>query len=140
MQYLRVQAMVVKRLEKGILNDDGTMKTDAPLAGDQWNTPKINWRYYTSVAKPTLASHAQETSTDVSDDEYPSTQNASRTLCQATKRGTLVGFLNAFEVESEKHTYHRNIVSTEQRAQLEYERMSVRLSLGEIWTTRRMVL
>ena len=27
-------------LKKDILNDDGTMKADTPLVGDEWNTPK----------------------------------------------------------------------------------------------------
>ena len=45
------------------------MKANAPLAGDDQNTFEIDWGYYTSVAKPALASHAQETSTDVHDDE-----------------------------------------------------------------------
>ena len=110
-------------LKKELLNSDGSMNLDAPLAGEEWTTPEIDWRYFTSVARPTIASHAQEISVEAAGDEdYRKTQNTSRTLCQATRRGTLIDFLNEFEIESQKHAYHRNIVSTEQRAQLEYER------------------
>ena len=116
-----------KDLKKKLLNDDATMKTDTPLAGKEWIMPDIDWRYFTSVAKPTLASHIQEISAgSAGDEEYRTTENTSRTLCQATQRGNLVEFLNEFENESEKHAYHRNIVSTELRAQIEYER-NVRL-------------
>ena len=83
----------------------------------------IDWRYFSSVARPSIASHAEEVANNEEDAEYqPTTQNTSRKLCQATQRGTLVDFLDAFQLESEKHAYHRNLVSTERRAQIEYDR------------------
>ena len=45
-------------LKKELLNSDGSMNLDAPLAGDEWTIPEIDWRYFTSVARPTTASHA----------------------------------------------------------------------------------
>ena len=99
------------------------MNPDSALAGEEWILSSIDWRYFSSVARPAIASHAEEVSNNEEDAEYqPTTQNTSRTLCQATKRGTLVDFLDAFELESEKHAYHRNLVSTQRRAKIEYDR------------------
>ena len=59
---------------------------------------------------------------NTNDQDYRPLQKNSRTLCQATRRGTLIDFLNEFERESEKHAFHRNLVSAERRAQMEYEK------------------
>ena len=72
------------------------------------------------VAKPTIAEHAETQQNQ--DKDYNPNQKASRNICQATKRGTLVDFLDEFETESEKHAYHRNLVSVERRAQIDYDR------------------
>ena len=112
-----------KDLKLKLLNDDMTMNNDAPLSGEEWTTPDIDWRYFTSVAKPTIASHAQELGADGNTEgDYRAANDTGRTLCQATQRGNLIDFLDEFENESEKHGYHRNIVSTERRAQIDYER------------------
>ena len=75
------------------------------------------------VCTPTVAFHTEEVSNnDQGGDDYQPIQMNSRTLCQATKRGTLVDFLDEFENQSEKHAYHRNLVSAERRAQILYER------------------
>ena len=66
---------------------------------------------------------ASRGSVDIVDDEYNSSAPAaSRNLCLATKRGTLIDFLDEFEAMSEKHSYHRNLVSTERLAQVNYDR------------------
>ena len=109
--------------EEKLFNADSTMNVNTPLAKDKWNSPDIDWRYFSSVARPTITSNTNhEQTSDRSDKEYQKSQNTSRTLCQATKRGTLVDFLDEFERESKKHTYHRNLVSAEQRVQMEYKR------------------
>ena len=58
-----------KDLKKELLKDDGSMKLNAPLAGDEWTTPDIDWRYFTSVARPTIASHAQEINSEAAGDK-----------------------------------------------------------------------
>jgi hypothetical protein len=107
-------------LRSSILKDDTTINPDAHLAGDEWTVPGIDWRYFTMVAKPTIAEHAETQQNQ--DKDYNPNQKASRNICQATKRGTLVDFLDEFETESEKHAYHRNLISVERRAQIDYDR------------------
>ena len=98
-----------KSLKKKNFNADSTMNPDVALAGEEWILSSIDWGYFPSVTRPAIASHAEEVANNEEDAEYqPTTQNTSRKLCQATQRGTLVGFLDAFELESEKHAYHRN--------------------------------
>ena len=110
-------------LKQFLFNDDLTINDDSTLAGEEWTQPDIDWRCFSSVATPTVASHAEEVSNnDQGGDDYQPIQMNSRTLCQATKRGTLVDFLDEFENQSEKHAYHRNLVSAERRAQILYER------------------
>ena len=99
--------------------DDVTINPESCLAGGEWSLPGIDWRYFTSVAKPTIAEHAE--AQQVGDQDYNPNQSTSRNICQATKRGTLVDFLDEFETQSEKHAYHRNLVSTERRAQIDYD-------------------
>ena len=72
--------------------------------------PGIDWRYFTSVAKPTIAEHAEVQ--QVGDQDYNPNQSTSRNICQATKQGTLVDFLDELETQSEKHAYRQNVVST----------------------------
>ena len=79
------------------------MILDAELAGDEWTTPYLDWRYFSYATSPTIAAHDGEVTNNREDGEYRrSTHSTSRTLCQATKRGTLVDFLDAFEVERKK--------------------------------------
>lgn len=42
-------------------------------------------------------------------------------MCLTHVTRTLIDFLDEFEAKSEKYAKHRNIVATEQRAQLEYD-------------------
>ena len=46
-------------LRATLLSGDDTLIDSAPLAGLEWTQPGINWQYYTSVAKPTVAAHAK---------------------------------------------------------------------------------
>ena len=56
---------------------------------------------FSYAAIPTIAAHAKEVTNDREAEEYQRpTHSASRTLCQATKRGPLVDFHDAFEVKS----------------------------------------
>ena len=109
-------------LRKLLIGDDSTINQDSDICGDEWLAPDIDWRYFSSVAKPTIVSQSNEDENEDNTDDYQPTQNTSRTLCQATKRGTLVDFLDEFEAQSERHAYHRNIVSAEHRAQIQYNR------------------
>jgi len=66
------------------------------------------------------AAAARTTVGDIGDGDYKES-SSSCTLCLATKRGTLVDFLDEFEASSEKHAAHRNLVSTERLAQVRYD-------------------
>ena len=120
-----------------------TMNTTAPLANAVWTNANIDWRHYTYQTKPTVAAHAQDVARqaaaarssdtarqaaarsdiDADDGEYSPTANSSaRNLCLETTRGTLVDFLDTFEAMTEKHAVHRNLVATERKAQLNYDR------------------
>ena len=90
----------------------------------------VDCRYYTSIAKPTVASHAEDVARQAVDpraaddeEEYNPQDNASTscTLCITTKRGTLVEFFDEFEPQSEMHASHRDLLSTERLAQIKYE-------------------
>ena len=117
-------------LRAALMDENGGMANGAPLAGQEWLQSGIDWRYYTSVAKPTVANHAEGVARlaaaarggDGDTDYNPNESNTTRTLCLATKRGTLVDFLDEFECQSAKHAEHRNIVSTERKAQINYDR------------------
>jgi len=109
-------------LRKVLIGEDSTINHDLELSGDEWLLPEIDWRYFSSIAKPTLVSQSNEVENEDDTEDYQPTQSTSRTLCQATKRGTLVDFLDEFEAQSERHAYHRNIVSAEHRAQIQYNR------------------
>ena len=88
--------------------------------------------YLHCKANSTVASHAEGVAHQAAavrggegggDGDYnPNESSTSRTLCLATKRGTLVDFLDEFEAQSAKHAEHQNIVSTEHRAQINYDR------------------
>ncbi|KAL7534418.1 hypothetical protein ACHAXR_005863 [Thalassiosira sp. AJA248-18] len=114
-----------------------TLNANASLAAPEWSESSIDWRHYTYQAKPSVASHAQDVARqaasaraaskeniDADDEEYnPSaTTTGNRNLILATTRGTLIDFLDEFESKSEKHAFHRNLVATERRAQVEWER------------------
>jgi len=109
-------------LRKLLMGDDSTINQDLELSGDEWSLTGIDWWYFSSIAKPTIVSQSNEDDNENDTDDYQPTQNTSRTLCQATKRGTLVDFLDEFETQSERHASHRNIVSAEHRAQIQYHR------------------
>ena len=94
-----------------------TLIPDAPLAGDEWTKESIDLRYYTHQVAPTEGAHAQEVArqataahranlashTDASDEEYqPSSNSVQQTLVLATKRSTLIDFLDEFESLTEK--------------------------------------
>ena len=70
---------------------------------DEWSVSIIDWRYFTSVVKPTIAAHAGVQQRKC--DDYSPTQNTSHTLCETTKQGTLVDFLDKFETQSENHAF-----------------------------------
>ena len=83
---------------------------------------------FSYAAIPTIAAHAKEVTNDREAEEYQRpTHSASQTLCQATNRGTLFDYLDAFEVERKqtKHAYHHNLVSTERRSNIEYDLFTV---------------
>ena len=105
-----------------MIRGDSTINPDSEMFGDEWLSSGIDWRYFSSIAKPTIVSQSNEVETEDNTEDYQPTQSTSRTLCQATKRGTLVNFLDEFEAQSERHAYHRNIVSAEHRAQIYYDR------------------
>ena len=107
---------------KLLIRDDSTINQHLELSGDEWSLTGIDCRYFSSIAKPTLVSQSNEVDNEDDTDDYQPTQSTSRTLCQATKRGTLVDFLDEFEAQSKRHAYHRNIVSVEYRAQIQYHR------------------
>ena len=57
--------------------------------------------------------------------EYnPAATTSSRNLCLTTTRGDLLKYLDEFERYTEKHAVLRNLVSTERRAQIQYEHNS----------------
>ena len=115
-------------LRATLLDDDGYMVDGAPLAGQEWMQSGINWRYYTSIAKSTVANHAEgvshQAATARGGEEYtdynPNESNTTRTLCLVTKIGTLVNFLDKFDCQSAEHAEHWSIVYTEHRAQINY--------------------
>ena len=86
-------------LRKILIKDNSIINQDLGLSGDEWSSAEIDWRYFSSVAKPTIVSQSDDNPDNT--DDYQPTQNMSRTLCQATRRGTLVNFLD--EVQSEKN-------------------------------------
>ena len=109
----------------------------APLSCREWTKKAIDWRYYTHQAAPTVAAHAQDVARQATaachaalnqsvvtkDKEYnPSEPAVTRDLVLATMRGILVVFLDSFEKLSEKYALHRNLVSTERRAQINHDR------------------
>ena len=86
------------------------------MACDEWTKECIDWRYYTHQVAPTEGAHAQEVArqataarranpanhTDASDEEYqPSNNSVQRTLVLGTMRGTLIDFLDEFELLNE---------------------------------------
>ena len=83
----------------------------------------MDWRYCSCIATPTIVLHAEEVANNEEDDKYYRvTQNTSRTICQAIKRGTRVKFIDMFVLENESHACYCNLVSTERRAQIAYAR------------------
>ena len=54
-----------KGLRPKLFKEDSTMDTSNTLFGDEWTTADIYWRYFSSIVKPTIASHAE----DVADDD-----------------------------------------------------------------------
>ena len=49
-----------KILKKKRFNADSTMNPDAALVGEEWILSSIDWRYFSSVARPAIKSHAEE--------------------------------------------------------------------------------
>ena len=90
-------------LRKILIKDDSTINQDLGLSGDEWLLAEIDWWYFSLVTTPTIVSQSDD-NTDHTDDYQP-TQNICRTLCQATRRGTLVDFLDKFEVQNKKRAY-----------------------------------
>ena len=97
----------------------------------------MHWEYkYKS--KPTIATHAQETRrqaavvrpANADDLDYDPTASSmsARNLELVTRRGTLVDFLDALEEKMKVLIEHRNLVSSEHRAKLEYHRNLIPLA------------
>ena len=116
-----------------------TLIPDAPLVCEELTKESIDWRHYTHQVAPTEGAHSQEVArkataacranvanhTDAGDEEYqPSSNSVQRTLALATMCGTLIDFLDEFERLTEKHAFHRNLVSTEHKASINYEQNS----------------
>jgi len=119
-----------------LFDDEGDLQLDETFHCEEWTTSTLNWQYFTHSISLTIAAHAQDVArqtatarattvgnVDADDDDYvPSQANTpTRNLILATKQGILVGFLDEFEEKSKKHTIHRNIVSTEYRAKVNYD-------------------
>ena len=119
-----------------MFDDEGDLQLDEKLYCEEWTTSTLNWRYFTHSISPTVAAHAQDVArqaatarattagnVDADDEDYvPSQANTpTRNLILATKRGTLVDYLSEFEEKSKKHAIHRNIISTEYRAKVNYD-------------------
>ena len=60
------------------MKDDTTINPDAHLAGDEWTVSGIDWRYFTMVAKPTIAEHAETQQNQ--DKDYNPNQKAGRNI------------------------------------------------------------
>ena len=117
-------------LRASLLDNDDSIANNALLAGQEWIQLGIDWKYYTSIAKPTVASHAEGAAHQAAavrggdgyGDYKPNESSATLPLCLAMKRGTLVDFLDEFEAQNAKHAEHQNIVSTEYMTQINYDR------------------
>ena len=46
-------------LRNSLVTSHSEIIQNTPLAGNKWMEPDINWRFYTPVAKPIVASHAE---------------------------------------------------------------------------------
>jgi hypothetical protein len=68
-------------LRPKLFKEDSTMDTNNPIFGDEWTTADIDWRYFSSIAKPTIASHAEDVADDDGEEDYnPAEKNKQNTL------------------------------------------------------------
>jgi len=73
----------------------------------EWKQSKIHWRHYTQQVSGSISQ-----GDDDSDEYSPSDGNNARNLVLETTSGNLVEFLDKYEAMTEKHAYHRHLVST----------------------------
>ena len=78
------------------------------LAGNEWNDDSISWRHYTQTTTTTSSTDIEEDDGDYNPSE---TKNA-RNLVLETTNGSLITYLDKYEAMSQRHSYHRNLVST----------------------------
>lgn len=104
-----------------------TLNPKSKLASDIW-LREVDWRSYVKkecpkVAEVLLAMSRSERPPNADDGDY-STGNETKTarnLTLESNRGTLIDFLDFFEIMIDSHVYHRNLVSSEHRSKKERE-------------------
>jgi hypothetical protein len=104
------------QIRKKLLKDNDDMRNTCVLAGPEWTEGKIFWRRYTQQVSTAIGADD-----DDSDEYSPSESKNARNLVLETTKGSLIDFLDNYEVTSEQHAYHRNLVSTERASAIQYE-------------------
>ena len=56
-------------MKSKLFKEDSAIDENNLIAGDEWTTAEIDWRYFSSVAQPTIASHAEEVADDNDNEE-----------------------------------------------------------------------
>eukprot|EP00984_Skeletonema_dohrnii_P024294 scaffold13403_cov120-Skeletonema_dohrnii-CCMP3373.AAC.1 len=113
-----------------------SLNKNCRFASDEWLN-EVEWRTYVYKEKPTVATHAREVRRQAAaarppgedDLDYSPTEGTTaRNLVLETQRGTIIDYLDHLEKQLEKHIIHRNLVCSEHRSKLQYERNSRPLS------------
>ena len=101
-------------MRNAVLNENDELRSNTLLAGPEWKESKIMWRHYTqSISNAVVA--------DDNDEYTPSETKNARNLVLETTNGNLIEFLDKYEETTERHAYHRHLVSTERKASIEYD-------------------
>jgi len=102
-------------VRNSLLKQNDELRVNTILDGPEWKESKIRWRHYTQQVANAISQNDDETN------EYsPSDGNNARNLVVETASGNLVEFIDKYEDMTEKHAYHRHLVSTERTASIAY--------------------
>ena len=71
-----------------LFKEDSTMDTSNPIFGDEWTTTDLDWRYFSSIAKPTIASRAEDVADDDVEEDFNPTKTQQNTLSSNKERNT----------------------------------------------------
>ena len=83
-------------MKSKLFKEDSAIDENNLIAGDEWTTAEIDWRYFSSVAQPTIASHAEEVADDNDDKEdfNPTQKPAERFAKQRREKLWLIFLTN----------------------------------------------